>query len=219
MAYEIVFIDFDGTLADTLRDVAECMDEAFSQNGIGKVGVDRISQQIGKPLSEIIKGLLNNEDKDRVDGELVNAVSQSYKGLYAASPKPNTRLFPGMKELVDDLIGRGCRVVVHSNKPEPALIQLVNTLLPGRKLDVVGGVPNRPAKPDPSIVLNIMEGEKVGKNNAIYVGDTMVDVRTAENAGIDCAIVTWGQGDYDQLGKLGLQMYCKTSEDLAAILL
>lgn len=190
MRYRLVIFDCDGTLVDTATDVAQCFADALEECGFPRCSYEEVAALLGKPLPEIVSGLL----PIGVIREDVEKVSSAYRALYSTCPKENTVLFSGMGELVDSLIDSGIAVAVNSNKPEPALIELIGALLPDRDIAMAGFLDGREPKPSPEACLQLAKQAGCEPGESLYVGDTIIDVETANAAGMSCAIVEWGQG-------------------------
>lgn len=216
--YKLVIFDCDGTLVDTVCDVALCFSAALEECGFPRCDLDAVVPFIGLPLEEIARGLLAMGGSEFSDTD-VEKVSLAYKRHYAASDLSNTAPFPGVVELLDELVANGVAIGVNSNKPESALIELLGNCFPGSHLDIVGFVPGRPSKPNPNGAVSIVERANVAMRDAVYVGDTVVDLDTAINAQMDCILVAWGQGGPDLRERPELVAYCDTPQELLSCLL
>ena len=211
--YKLVIFDCDGTLVDTAVDVAHCFNEALAACGFPSCSFDTISSLIGKPLEEIVGGLIRSKGMVPTEEDIMS-VSDAYRSIYAESPKPNTKPFPGIVELLSALTDADVAIGVNSNKPEPALIDLIQKLFPQHDIRIAGYTTDRPVKPDPTGALEMVRREGLEPNDAVYVGDTAVDVETANNAEIDCVFVTWGQGTHDLFNRGGSTVCCDTIDEL-----
>lgn len=190
MSYKLVIFDCDGTLVDTAVDVASCFGDALEQCGFPRCEFDEVAALLGKPLHEIIAGLLPSD----VDEQARCRIADTYKRIYASCPKVNTVLFPGMLGLVDELLRNGTIVAVNSNKPAPALNKLIADLLPGRVVLAAGLDDKYDPKPCPEAALELAAMASCKPSEAVYVGDTIIDLETACAAGMKPLIVNWGQG-------------------------
>lgn len=192
MKYELVIFDFDGTLVDTITDVALCFNAALARCGLPQHPPERFGAFVGGDLETVVSRML---PPDAVTEENITRVKTEYRALYAAGEKPNTKLYDGMWELLLALKACGCALAVNSNKGQALLEGLIGQMFPTGFFDaVVGYCEACPSKPDPTGVRSILHECGVLPEKAVYVGDGMSDVRTAYNAGIDGIFVTWGQG-------------------------
>lgn len=183
----VYIFDFDGTLVDTATDVALAFQEAFRQNNISVPSKERIIKLIGKNLDEIVKELLEVDMPESV----VLSIKNTYKNIYNASKKENTKPFDGISALLLKLVKKGYKIAINSNKPEEVLINMAKQYFPEIEFDaIVGYATNRPSKPDPYGVELIKT--RVDEEKAIYIGDGLNDLLTAKNSKIPCVYVTWG---------------------------
>lgn len=187
---KLVIFDLDGTLVNTIEDVCWCFNEAISSYGYPGREHAYISSLVGKPLEEIVSKLL----PDDIDQEDVRKVSLRYREIYNASEKPNTKPYPGIVSLLRALVSSGVSIAVNSNKAHEIACDVVEQMFPDMKIIVSGYGDVPTVKPHPEGAKLLMENYGVRPEEAVYVGDTIVDVETAFNAGIDCIWVTWGQG-------------------------
>lgn len=195
-AKKLVIFDLDGTLINTIDDVCICFNRALVECGYSGQSEALISSLIGLPLEEIIRFLL----PDGVLSEEIMRVSAAYKNIYASFEKPNTRPYPGVSEVLRKLKERGVYLAVNSNKAHEIACNMVNTIFPEFDLNVFGYGRVATSKPSPEAVYELLEEFNVDQCDAVYVGDTSVDLETACNAGIDAIIVAWGQGKPDLFG-------------------
>ncbi len=190
MAVKLAIFDLDGTLVNTIEDVCGCFNQALENCGHPRVNATVIAALVGKPLPVIVRGLLPESASD----DEVNAVAGEYRRVYGASEKPNTKPYPGIPEMLGHLRAAGVRLAVNSNKPHEAAVEVVNRMFPSFDIDVAGFGSVSTTKPDPAGANLLMERACVAPDDTVYVGDTVVDVDTAEAAGVRCVLVTWGQG-------------------------
>jgi phosphoglycolate phosphatase len=190
MAYRLVIFDCDGTLVDTATDVCECFNKALADCGYPEQMPSVIAGELGKVLPAIVAAIL----PPTAPIEAVEVVSKRYREIYKNCSLSNTHLFPGMESLIDKLAERGISVAVNSNKPQENLSKLIKSLLPGRDIRCEGYIEGRAIKPQPDSALAIIEGCSAARSETLYVGDTSIDAETANNAGISCVLVSWGQG-------------------------
>ena len=190
--YKLVIFDFDGTLADTVEDVALCFNEALNQCGFPMHTIEEICDLVGGNLEVIISKLLPSR---QASTENIDRVKKLYREIYYKSPKRNTHLYPGIMELLQELKKRNVQLAVNSNKGQDLLEQMVEKMFPEGIFDVVVGYSEKyPPKPDPCGVDMILEKCSCTAAETVYIGDGMSDIKTAQNAGVACIFVAWGQG-------------------------
>lgn len=189
---KLIIFDFDGTLVDTITDVAISFNAALEAHGFPQYPIEAYSRFVGGNLETIISRLLPKGENTSAN---VDGVKKTYRTVYKNSSKPHTRPYPGMVELLCELKQKGYTLAVNSNKGQELLEDMVaKTFPPGMFDAVVGYLESRPSKPDPFGVDMICQACKMKRDDAVYVGDGASDIKTAENAGIPCVFVTWGQG-------------------------
>lgn len=183
-----VIFDLDGTLLDTLEDLANAVNAALIHAEMPVHSIDDVRMFVGngvkKLMERAIPGGENNPEFD--------STYQYFREYYAAHCKENTKLYTGIWELLGDLKKRGIKIAIVSNKMDPAVKILNNDYFSGMMDAALGESEAVPKKPAPDMVLKAMEELGVTKDEAVYVGDSDVDIKTAENCGLPCISVTWG---------------------------
>lgn len=187
---KLVIFDLDGTLVNTIEDVCHCFNVALERRGFSAREDAFIASLVGKPLETIICGLL----PEGANADDVTRVAKMYREVYGASDKPNTKPYPGVVDMLNKLQDDGVALAVNSNKPHEVAVEVVAQMFPGLNIAVSGYGNISSTKPDPEGAKLLMRETGIVSKDTVYVGDTVVDVDTAANAGIDCIIVTWGQG-------------------------
>lgn len=189
---KLVILDFDGTVIDTITDVALCFNESLRCNGFPDHPIAAFDRFVGGNLETVISRML---PQDQVTEENISKVKTLYRQLYLQSDKPNTKPYPGMMEMLQELKARRFFLAVNSNKGQALLDDMVAKIFPDNFFDaVVGYDESRPSKPNPLGVQMILQSCGLEPEQAVYVGDGKSDIDTAANAGIPCVFVTWGQG-------------------------
>lgn len=189
--FELAVFDLDGTLLDTIGDVAECFNEALRRNGFPVHRVDEYPGLVGGDLEAIVSRLLPEGLRD---DECVDRVKESYRSIYSASEKPLTRPYEGIYELLEQLEPSSMHLAVNSNKSQRLSEECMRRFFPFFTGKIVGYDESRPSKPDPYGLNSILRYLGVAPESAIYIGDGMTDMLTARNGGVSFAYVTWGQG-------------------------
>lgn len=197
MKYKCLIFDLDGTLLDSLQGILDAANLSFEEMGYN---VQRTFEEgkhfIGAGAIEFarraMKGTNIPLEKER---EIMERFLVNYRRIQSEATKP----FKGIPELLDDLQKAGYYLAIASNKPQVLLEPIVAQLFPNIKFDVaLGQRKNKPEKPDPFIIFEIMKACKVGPDDCLYIGDSEYDYKTAHNAGIDSVICKYGFGFYDQ---------------------
>lgn len=189
--FDLVIFDLDGTLLDTIGDVAECFNEALLRNGFPVWPVERYPGLVGGDLETIVARLLPEESRDRAS---IDSVKSLYRKLYAKSDKPLTHPYGGIPELLGELSLRSVLLAINTNKGQGLAEDCMQRFFPSFDGMIVGYDEGRPSKPDPFGVGAILEATGCPASRSLYVGDGVTDLRTAQNSGVPFAYVTWGQG-------------------------
>ena len=197
MKYDSVIFDLDGTLLDTLEDLADSMNYALSAHNMKVRTLDEIRAFVGNGMLNLAKKAV----PEGTDENTVNAVLATFKAHYADHSQDKTKPYDGIIPLLTSLKERGIPTAVVSNKGDYA-VQLLMPKYFGDLIDVaIGELEGVARKPEPDTVHLAMK--RMGVKNPVYVGDSEVDVLTAKNAGIDGIFVTWGFRSKKELTEAG----------------
>lgn len=205
-----VFFDLDGTLLDTLADLAEAGNHALSVQGFQTFDTERYKYFVGNGIPKLIERIL----PDGASEELKEHTHELFSEYYAAHSEDNTRPYDGVKELVSRLHENGIKTAVITNKDNIYAGELINKYF-GEDIDAVyGSIPGTPHKPDPYWVNRALSDFGADRSSVLYVGDSGVDMQTAVNAGIESAGVLWGFRKEDELLEAGAMHICRTPSDI-----
>jgi phosphoglycolate phosphatase len=210
-----VLFDLDGTLLDTLADIAGAVNFVLDGLGLPTHHLDEYRDLVGEGLPKLIERALPAGAGDDVRAEALAGM----RARYAERMIVETRPYPGIAELLDELARRGLGLAVISNKPEAATQLLVRQLL-GRWAfaAVLGHRPDRPRKPDPAPALEAARALGVEPARCVFVGDSWIDMRTARSAGMTPVGVTWGFRTREELLGAGARVLIDRPLDLCRVL-
>ncbi len=215
MNYELVIFDLDGTLLDTLDDLAVAADHALAGAGFPTRSREEVRRLIGNGVARLIRGAVPEGTPEAV----CQRVLADYRAYYAAHVNVRTRPFPGVPELLRDLRGAGVRIAVNSNKPDAAVRALCQAHF-GDLIDLaLGERGDMPKKPAPDGARHILDALGVAAERALYVGDGDTDLLTAQNAKLDAAWVSWGYRRADELGDFQIPRAFGSAEALRRFIL
>jgi phosphoglycolate phosphatase len=213
---EAVLFDLDGTLLDTLDDIADCANAALSMNGYPVHDTEAYKYFVGSGVDALIKRIVPGGS---VSPEELESVNKNYAELYAKHATDKTRPYDGVLELLEALKSRGLKSAVVSNKPDPATRQTVAYFFGDGSFDfVIGNRPGMPLKPDPAIALLAIKSIGSQPERCLYVGDTGTDMTTAQNSGCVPVGVTWGFRERDELLSCGAKFLIDSPEELLALI-
>ena len=214
--YKAVIFDLDGTLLDTLADLADGVNIALGMHGMPLRSLDEVRMAIGNGVVKLIERVVP-EGQDNPEFE---ACLADFRREYAKIARNKTCPYEGIPELLARLDAAGIRMAVVSNKFHDATVDLVKEYFPiipfaaGERESA--GIRKKPA---PDTVFLAMEAFGVTAEECVYIGDSDVDIETAKNAAMDCISVTWGFRDRDFLTAHGATVFADTPARLAEMLL
>ena len=208
--YTCVIFDLDGTLLNTLADLAAAGNHALDALGLPTHGTEAYKTFIGNGIPNLIRRMLPEGSGDALQSEALRLFS----AYYAAHHSDRTTPYEGIPELLEALHARGIRTAVVSNKAHVFSVELIRRFF-GETVGPVYGTGNDlPRKPDPTAVLRVMEELNVKPEETLYVGDSDVDMLTAQNAGLDSCGVLWGFRSKDVLTESGARFLAKDAGEL-----
>ncbi len=206
--FKAVLFDLDGTLLDTLKDLADSLNAVLSSHGMDTFPVDDYRRFVGKGLKELIKCVL---PKEKINEQVVEEFLSAMRVEYAKRWAENTKPYPEVPELLDELQQTGSPMAVLSNKADEFTQIIVKTLLPKWQFQVIRGLTSDfPAKPDPASALQIAYELKIQPCDFIYLGDSGIDMQTANAAGMYAAGAMWGFRTAEELKANGAKILVKS---------
>lgn len=191
MKHKLVLFDLDGTLLDTLEDLSEAVNYALQLRGLPLHTQAEYMTMVGHGVRNLVLQALPADKQ--ADDAYIDAALADFKAYYTAHIDVYTHPYPGMQEVVNKLDKEGVCLAIASNKFQEGTEYLVNKFFPGVPfVAVLGNRPGYPLKPDPEIVGEVLRKSGVSREDAIMVGDSATDMKTAANGGIDRIAVDWG---------------------------
>ena len=214
MKYEAVIFDLDGTLLDTLEDLRSSVNHALRTFGLPERSLEEIRTFVGNGVRNLmLKAVPGGADEPRFE-----EIFAEFKRYYAVHWRDVTKPYDGAVELVEELYRRGLKLAVVSNKSDAEVKNLCKEFFGEHILVIRGEVPGVPRKPAPDAVLLALESLGMERRQALYVGDSEVDVRTARNAEVDCVAVTWGFRSREELSLEGATVFIDHPSELLKLL-
>jgi len=215
MNFRAVIFDLDGTLADTLEDIADNMNRVLAQNGFPTHEYDAYRFYVGNGLPNLINRCLPEHARKE---EIINTCYNQMIAKYSLNYINKTRLYDGIPELLDYLTKQGIKMAVLSNKADSITQKICSKLLENWKFEVIIGADDRfPRKPDPSAALFIAEKMGVKPSDICYIGDSDVDMKTAVAAGFYPVGVGWGFRPKEELIENGAKKTINFPKELLFI--
>lgn len=210
-----VLWDLDGTLLDTLEDLADGVNHALKAFSHPERSLEEIRSFVGNGSRALIACCLP-KGLEHPQFEEIHTEFQSY---YRNHCQIKTKAFEGVLPLLKRLKDKGLKMSIVSNKPHPAVVKLAADYFDALVENAVGEKPGVPRKPARDMIVNAMAELSASPESTVYVGDSEVDVKTAANAGIPCISVCWGFRDESELKQAGATCICHTMAELEAVLL
>ncbi|MCD7866599.1 MAG: HAD family hydrolase [Clostridiales bacterium] len=199
MKYKLVIFDMDGTILDTLDDLADSLNYALRQSGLQECSLSDVRCFVGNGIQKLIDRAVSPD----TPLEVRNQVHLDFTEYYRMHCSDQTKAYEGIPAVLAALKEMHVKMSVVSNKPDYAVQKLCEQYFDGFFDFAVGARPNVRKKPAPDSIYTVLEQLKTEKKDAVYVGDSEVDIQTARHADIDCISVGWGYRDEEVLRENG----------------
>ncbi len=191
MKYKLAIFDLDGTILDTLADLTDSTNYALRENGFAEHTIEQVRYFVGNGIRKLMERALPKG----TDAAIIDRVHETFTAHYKAHCADKTKPYPGITKLLCALRDAGVKTAVVSNKADYGVQTLCQDYFPDLFDFAVGEREGIRRKPCPDSVNEVLEKLKVMRADAIYIGDSDVDIETAKNAGLPCISVTWGFRD------------------------
>ena len=212
--YKLIAFDLDGTVADTLRDLAEAVNHSLASHGLSTHPVEAYRQFVGNGVDNLMRVVMGESYTPGLAAE----IKAGFYAYYADHSLDYTAAYPGIAELLARLSADGFMTAVISNKPDDFVPKILRELYPEHRFTYVSGQrADIPRKPAPDALLRLMEDLDVSPADTLYVGDSNVDVIFAHAAGVKVCGVSWGFRGAGELTQAGADMIADTAEGLAGL--
>ncbi|MBQ6425726.1 MAG: HAD-IA family hydrolase [Clostridia bacterium] len=215
MTKKLAVFDLDGTVLDTLADLAGALNHALREHGFP----ERTPEQVRLAIGGGLRRMIDRSVPDTVPSERKEPVFRSFVERYASHFMDKTEPYEGVPGLLQTLKDTGMLLALVTNKDARMAEPLCDTFFPGMFDLVVGHTPGLRSKPAPDGVESVLNALSVPAGEAVYIGDSEVDAKTAENAGTDSVIVSWGYRTVSELENLGIRDPVPDPETLLSRLL
>lgn len=211
---KLIIFDLDGTILDTVAGLGAAINMALADQGFAPITVEQCASFVGNGYMKLTERALSQDQarfsqiKEEEKEGFIYQVSQAFMSHYADIYLGYGTAFEGIVPLLEDLMKKGVRLAVNSNKKHPLVKPMLDKFLPTIHFDSAWGeLEDAPRKPDPQGVFRILNEIKANLGvedfeEVLYVGDSEVDLKTAQNAGIKAIHVQWGTRTYEQIKEL-----------------
>ena len=212
---KLAIFDLDGTLANSIYDLAAAVDFSLKEHGYAAHTVEEYRQFVGNGARKLIE----RAAPKGTDGETLDELHRGFSVYYREHCLDKTKPYDGITEVIKKLRAEGIKCAVASNKPDEFSQEIVTALFGSEGFDLVRGkLDGVPTKPQPDILFGIAEKLGIGIGDAVMIGDSNVDVQTAHNAGIKCIGCEWGFRGKDELVTAGADMLAQCPDDIYRLL-
>ncbi len=212
MKYKVIAFDLDGTLVNSLTDLANAMNFALKKAGLDTHPVEAYKKFVGDGRENLV---IRAMGKSASDEKLRTLVRESFDEYYAVHCNDNTASYPGCAEMLEQLHREGVGTIVLSNKPDEFVDKILRKAYPNHCFSLAWGKkPEYPVKPDGAPLTAMLLELGVEKCDCLYVGDSDVDVFTARNSGVDMIGVDWGFRGREELLGAGAPFVAKKASDI-----
>ena len=214
MKYKLVIFDMDGTILDTLKDLTDALNHTLREFGYQERTIEEVRSFVGNGIRKLIERALpkGTDDQD------IDQVFESYLPYYEAHCADATKPYDGIADMIQKLRKMGVLTAVVSNKKDPAVKTLAQTYFDGLFDEAIGERDGIRRKPAPDSVHEVLKELHIDKRDAVYVGDSDVDLDTARNAEMDAIAVTWGFRDRAFLKEHGAAVFADTPGEILGLI-
>jgi len=212
LKYKGIIFDLDGTLVDTLEDIAASMNRALKLHGFPELAADEYPGKVGWGITRL--AFLSLPEEARRD-ETAAAVAADASAFYAETPLLHSRPYPGIIELINALGQKKIKTAVLTNKPDLVARKVVSGLFPNSSFSIVrGDIPGKPRKPEAASVWELLVDLDLTPADVIFMGDSEIDMETALSSGCYALGVSWGYRPREIILKAGARKLIEKPEDL-----
>ncbi|MCD7883426.1 MAG: HAD family hydrolase [Lachnospiraceae bacterium] len=213
MSYRLAIFDMDGTILNTLDDLADGLNFALRKSALPERSIDEVRRFVGNGIRKLIERGV----PEGTSCEMQEQVFEDFTKHYQTHCMDKTRPYDGITDLLCALRERNIKTAVISNKADYAVQKLSEHFFEGLFDSIAGEKPGVRKKPAPDAVNLVLEQLAINRADAVYIGDSDVDIQTAANAGVDCTLVSWGFRDEAFLYQHGAKMVVSAPEEIARI--
>ena len=212
--FRLVIFDLDGTLLDTIGDLAAAGNHTLEQMGFPLHEEDKYRHFVGNGIPKLIERMLpEGHDRDTEDRAF-----ELFNEYYSRHKCDRTKPYPGIREMIRDIRSKGVICAVNANKADEFTKELIRMNFGEDMTEVIGYGAGFQPKPDPGAALEIIHRTGVNTQQALYVGDSDVDIMTGHNAGISVCAALWGFRSYEELAAKQPTYFAHNADELWKII-
>lgn len=211
MKIKSVIFDLDGTLIDSIYDIADSFNALLKKHGLTTHSVEQYIKWVGEGAKLLVERAL----PENTDPAFVEQLFQEYIPYYRDHSTIKTRLFPGISEMLDSLVKNEIPISILTNKPHVQTVKIVDFYLSKWPFQFVFGQrENVPKKPAPDVALQIASRTKVKPEEVLFIGDSKTDIKTAKNANMQILGVSWGYGTIESMKEAGCEHIVNSADEI-----
>lgn len=215
MKFKAAIFDLDGTLIDSLNDIADSMNHVLSMHGFPIHPADDYRLFVGEGMRVLVMRALPENSSDQ---KLIDLCTDQMKNEYAVRWNRKTRIYEGILPLLAFMQSRGLILSVLSNKPHEFTVKIVEHYFGNSIFKLIMGAGIFPSKPDPASALDIAKSCEIKPAEIIYMGDSAVDMKTAKSAGMFACGCLWGFREREELLENGADLVMEKPENIVRYL-
>ena len=214
--YQNVIFDLDGTLLNTINDLADAANWVCVNHGWPTHTVEEYKQYVGNGMTKLAQRFVPTDWRTPAG---IKQILDEFMPYYDAHKEDKTAPYPGIPDLLHELKGAGVNIAVLSNKAHSLVPSILENYFPGVFSYTQGAVDGIPTKPDPTLLHRLMKEMGASQESTLFVGDSNVDVRTAKNGGLTCCGVLWGFRGREELEQEGADFLAENTDELKQLIL
>ncbi len=214
--YQTVIFDLDGTLLDTIEDLAAAGNWVCRKNGWPEYTVEEYKAMVGQGMRNLVTQLMPERRRSPL---MITYTLTLYMDQYGAHCLEKTKAYPGIPELLKKLKEAGVTLAVCSNKSDQFSREIIQHFFPDTFAVVRGKLEGVPVKPDPTGTLAVMRQLGADPSTTLFVGDSSTDVQTGKNIGSATCGVSWGFRSRESLAEAGADFIADSTAELEAVIL
>lgn len=213
MKKKLIIFDLDGTLIDTLRDIEHIFNYVLIKNGFDKKSENFYKENIGNGLEHLLRKCL----PDNFMGDL-DSLSKSVRDRYESQLNTETKIYDGIIPVLEYLKKNKVNMAVISNKLHLLAVRSVEKYFNSYEIKVIGAEGGFPRKPNPDSTVHMLQYFNCSASDALFIGDSIVDIKTAQNASIRSVGVLWGNGTEEDFIKQKSDFILESPQEIFNIL-
>ena len=215
--FKVVIFDLDGTLLNTLEDIADCTNEVMKQNDFPISELSRYNYFVGNGIEDMVRSAL--PESERNNDSFVKKCTLEFANIYKDGWKNKTSIYDGILDLIRIIKSKNMKIAILSNKPDNFTKETIAHFFKDTEFDAIWGKKDEfPLKPSPESALALIKKLNVKAADVLYVGDTSIDMITAESSGFTSVGVLWGFRTEKELEVSGAQYIVKHPKEIIKII-